>query len=73
MEVYSTYLGPFSRALEMLDEDNQASLRRDIRAFLETCNRAMDGTAAIEGEYLQIVATARDRARQSTPPRSALS
>jgi SAM-dependent methyltransferase len=57
MEVYSTYLGPVSRALEMLDEDNRVGLRRDIRAFLETCNRATDGTAAIEGEYLQIVAT----------------
>ena len=57
IDVYSTNLGPLSRALEMLDEDNRASLRRDIRAFLETCNRALDGTAVIDGEYLQIVAT----------------
>ena len=57
MEVCSTCLGPVSRALEMLDEDNRASLRRDIRAFLKTCNRAMDGTVALDGEYLQIVAT----------------
>ena len=64
MEVYSTYVGPVSRALEMLDEDNRASLRRDIRAFLETCNRATDGTAAIEGEYLQIVATRASRRAQ---------
>ena len=64
MEVYSTYVGPVSRALEMLDEDNRASLRRDIRAFLETCNRATDGTAEIEGEYLQIVATRASRRAQ---------
>lgn len=57
MEVYSTYLGPFSRALQMLDEDNQTSLRRTIRGFLETYNRALDSTAVIEGQYLEIVAT----------------
>ena len=57
MEVYSTYVGPVSRALEMLDEDDQTSLRRTIRGFFETYNRALDSTAVIEGEYLQIVAT----------------
>ena len=41
----------------MLDEDDQTSLRRSIRGFLETYNRALDGTAVIEGQYLQIVAT----------------
>jgi ubiquinone/menaquinone biosynthesis C-methylase UbiE len=57
IEVFGTYLGPLSRALQMLDAPNQASLRRDIVAFLGGCNRATDGTAVLEGEYLEIVAT----------------
>jgi hypothetical protein len=57
IEVFGTYLGPLSRALQMLDAPNQASLRRDVVSFLEKYNRATDGTAVLEGEYLEIVAT----------------
>jgi ubiquinone/menaquinone biosynthesis C-methylase UbiE len=57
IEVFGTYLGPLSRALQMLDAPNQASLRRDVVSFLEKYNRATDGTAVLEGEYLEIIAT----------------
>jgi hypothetical protein len=43
----------------MLDAANRASLRRDLASFLERCNRATDGTAVLEGEYLEIVARRR--------------
>lgn len=59
MEVYCTYLGPLNRGLQMLDAANRASLRRDLASFLERCNRATDGTAVLEGEYLEIIARRR--------------
>jgi ubiquinone/menaquinone biosynthesis C-methylase UbiE len=58
-EVCRAYLGPISRALQMLDAANQASLRRDLMSFFETYNRATDGTVVMEGEYLEIVARRR--------------
>jgi hypothetical protein len=59
MEVYGTYLGPLNSALQMLDAANQVSLRRDMVSFFERGNRATDGTAVLEGEYLEIVARRR--------------
>ena len=55
IEVFSTHLGPVTRAMQTLDAANQAGLRRDLTAFLAAHNRASDGTLELAGEYLEIV------------------
>lgn len=57
LEVYGTHLGPVRRAMEILDADKQAELRRDLASFLGERNNASDGTVARAGEYLEIVVT----------------
>lgn len=56
VEVHRTHFGPTVRALETVD----ASARRDLLAALEEVfsryNRATDGTAKVEYEYLQSLA-----------------
>lgn len=55
--MFSTYFGPTIGALEMLDADAQERLRTDLREVFSRYNRAMDGTAIVEIQYLQTIAT----------------
>lgn len=55
-EVFSTYFGPIVRVLETLDEDERARLRDDFTSVFENYNRATDGPAVVENQYLQTVA-----------------
>ena len=57
VEVFSTYFGPTISALGMLDSDGQEELRSDLREVFSRYNRATDGTAIVENQYLQTVAT----------------
>lgn len=57
VEVHRTYFGPTIRAFETVGEDNQESLRRDIEEVFRRYNRAADGTAIVEYQYLQTIAT----------------
>ncbi len=56
VDVFSTYFGPTIRALETLDADERDRLRTDLRAVFDRYNRATDGTAVVENQYLQSVA-----------------
>ncbi len=59
LEVFGTHLGPVSRAMQVLDASNQASLRRDLVSFLTAANSASDGTLVLAGEYIEIVVSRR--------------
>jgi hypothetical protein len=39
-----------------LDENGQKALSRDLEQLFTTNNQATDGTTAIEGEYLEVIA-----------------
>lgn len=53
---HCTYFGPTIRALQVLDAHGQERLRADLKAVFDRYNRAKDGTAVIEYEYLQTLA-----------------
>lgn len=57
VDVFSTYFGPTIRALESLDSDGKEQLRAELEAVFTRYNRATDGTAIVENQYLQTVAT----------------
>jgi hypothetical protein len=55
VESFRNYFGPTQRAFETIDADGQHALHRDLMEVFARYNRATDGTAAIEGEYLQTI------------------
>jgi SAM-dependent methyltransferase len=55
-DTFTTYYGPTFRALRALDEDGQASFRRELTALADEHNRSADGTLAVSSEYLEVVA-----------------
>jgi len=57
VEFFRTYFGPVNRAFAALDENGQASLRRDLEQLWSTHNRAKDNSIHIEAEYLEVIAT----------------
>ncbi|WP_440770315.1 class I SAM-dependent methyltransferase [Natronorubrum sp. DTA28] len=57
VEVFSTYFGPTIRALETINPDDQENLLDDLGTVMSRYNRATDGTAIVENQYLQTVAT----------------
>ena len=57
VELFRTYFGPVNRAFAALDEGKQSDLRRDLEQIWSAHNRATDGTAHIEAEYLEVIAT----------------
>ena len=57
LEVFGRYFGPTIRAFNMVGEAGAAGLRRDLAAVFARYNRADDGTAVIETEYLRTIAT----------------
>jgi SAM-dependent methyltransferase len=57
VEVFSTYFGPTIRALETIDSADQENLLEDLTAVMSRYNRATDGTAVVENQYLQTIAT----------------
>jgi hypothetical protein len=56
VEVFSTYFGPTLRALEKLDSADQERLLGDLNTIMSRYNRATDGTAIVENQYLQTIA-----------------
>lgn len=57
VEVFRTYFGPTIRALETIDHSEQENLLNDLTAVMSRYNRATDGTAIVENQYLQTIAT----------------
>ena len=55
LEVFRTWYGPLLKAFAALDASGQAALSEDILEVARSFNRALDGTAVIEAEYLEIV------------------
>ncbi|ELZ01331.1 methyltransferase type 11 [Natrialba chahannaoensis JCM 10990] len=56
VEVFSTYFGPTLQALEQLDPADQENLLDDLGDVMDRYNRATDGTAIVENQYLQTIA-----------------
>jgi ubiquinone/menaquinone biosynthesis C-methylase UbiE len=56
VEVFSTYFGPTIRALEKIDSTDQERLLGDLNSIMSRYNRATDGTAIVENQYLQTTA-----------------
>lgn len=57
VQVFSKYFGPVIRALEAADdEQTRETIKSDIGEVLSVYNRADDGTAKIEFEYMQTLA-----------------
>lgn len=56
VEHFRKYFGPAQKAFDSLDENGQRALRNDLEQLFTTSNRATDGTTAIEGEYLEVIA-----------------
>lgn len=56
VEVFSTHFGPTIRALEKLDPVDQDSLVDDLNTIMSRYNRATEGAAIVENQYLQTAA-----------------
>jgi SAM-dependent methyltransferase len=57
VDVFSTYFRPSIRAFETGDSEDQERLRNDLGDVFSRYNRATDGTAIVENQYLQTIAT----------------
>ena len=55
LKIFRTYYGPVLKTFAALDAQKQAALEADIRALIAERNIAMDGTAVIPSEYLEVV------------------
>ena len=55
LEVFGTYFGPTVNALATLEPADQERLLDDHREVFERYNRASDGTAVVENQYLQTI------------------
>lgn len=55
VEVFCTYFGPTMRALQQLDEEARQAFREELKAVFSRYNRADDGTAVVENQYLQTI------------------
>ena len=57
VEHFRNYYGPTQKAFGALDENGQATLRRDLEKLWADHNRMTDGTTDVECEYLEVIAT----------------
>jgi SAM-dependent methyltransferase len=57
VEVFSTYFGPTIQALEKISPEEQERLLEDLYGVMSRYNRATDGTAIVENQYLHTIAT----------------
>jgi ubiquinone/menaquinone biosynthesis C-methylase UbiE len=57
VEHFRVYYGPTNKAFGALDEEKQATLRKDLEDLWTKNNTATDGTTSVEAEYLEVVAT----------------
>ena len=56
VEHFRKYYGPTQKAFGSLDEQKQASLRKDLEQLWANHNQATDGTTRVEAEYLEVIA-----------------
>jgi SAM-dependent methyltransferase len=55
LEIFKTYYGPLLKTFAALDLAGQVALEHDVIELIAKFNRAMDGSAVIPSEYLEIV------------------
>lgn len=55
--LFEAFFGPTIRALNLVGESGADALRADIAAVFERYNRAEDGTAVVETQYMRTIAT----------------
>lgn len=60
-ETFKTYYGPLVRAWDALDAAGQESLREQLVALAAAADRSTGPGLAVDSEYLEVVATRRDR------------
>lgn len=56
VDVFSTYFGPTIQARKKVDPIDQEDLLDDLKTVMSRYNRATDGTAIVENQYLQSIA-----------------
>jgi SAM-dependent methyltransferase len=56
IELFRRYFGPTSKAFSTVEPERHQALRNDLASVFERYNRAGDGTAAVETEFLQAIA-----------------
>jgi SAM-dependent methyltransferase len=59
IDLHVRWFGPLVRLYEGLDDAGKATLRAELAAVFGKYNRATDGTAALEGVYLRMIARRR--------------
>ncbi len=57
IDVFRTYYGPVLKTFAALEPVARSAFESELRQLIARFNRAHDGTAAIAGEYLQVVIT----------------
>lgn len=57
LELHRNYFGPTMRAFEAVNASGRESLSKDIEEVFRRYDRATNGTAAVEYEYLQTIAS----------------
>jgi ubiquinone/menaquinone biosynthesis C-methylase UbiE len=55
-DTFQSFYGPVRRAWEALDESGRTSLREQLIALADECNRDAGGALAVPSDYLEIVA-----------------
>lgn len=55
VELFCTYFGPTMRALRSLDDDARPVFKEELKAVFRRYNRATDGTAVVENQYMQTI------------------
>jgi ubiquinone/menaquinone biosynthesis C-methylase UbiE len=56
LDVFSSYFGPTMRALRTLDGDKRQLFLDELKSVFKRYNRATNGTAVVENQYLQTIA-----------------
>jgi ubiquinone/menaquinone biosynthesis C-methylase UbiE len=57
IDVFRTYYGPVLKAFAALEPAQRTAFEAELRQLIARFNRAHDGTAVIESEYLEVVIT----------------
>ncbi len=55
-DTFQAYYGPIVKASAALDDTGRESLRTQLIALADECNRSTDGALAVPSEYVQVVA-----------------
>jgi hypothetical protein len=57
VEVFRTHFGPTKKAFEIVEPARHPELEKELLELFHRYNRLSDGTAAVESDYMQVMAT----------------